>query len=1157
MKWNETTSCGACVTAVVIGTALTCAIRAGAAEPASQTITVREQLNQTYGREMVAYPFSAKDGSCVADSIQLAAPSGPLPAQLSDVEYWPGKARYVKSGRLCFVVESLKPLTAATYALTYGKKSATATAGDLQVKADKDRAEITTSLIGIRLPLGSGTFAAPVSAKDVPGPVAGMRLGSGAWAGGSALTGDVKVLAWKAELAASGPVLARGVVTYTFEDSNVVTLAASVLAGDNTVRWEMTSREDRPALGFELRLPPVPGVKQAVLAKGYGQWAKADRTLDLKPGPEPFAFLSPDSSVVNIFPDCPPNIRLAPAAGGGAELQIRSRDPSAWSDPVAPLTYGGARIWELDGIPKSWDAWKRKRVPVCYSADGVVTLQASFARGARKWWTGAGAAAVGDQLDSVKDMVLDWPADPKRPQPRLFVGMPEIKDAWARAAADPEFAKFLTGGGDWATAVMPVLMEPAAERKPQDAERVVKPLRDQLALMGNFDVMRSAIRTVTLYDVLIESDLLTPADKALFRAQMAYLGYLMADPRCWSMERGYHSGNPNMSSSYTLSLGVIACALSDHPAAKAWADYATQWMDKWLTDEVGPNGEWMPEGSHYSYVSLEPMVSYAIAAKRAGYHDFSNDPRFKKLLLYFAKFNTARDVRRRTVNGVQTGEGLRSIGAYGRGHGGCMAVFGSAAPFFKATDPAFAGVMQWIWNESGSTLYMGDGRLGGMEPYYVDRRLPATPPAWGSELFPGLGAILRAGFSTPNESFLTALMSVQSLRNLDVWTPEVGGIAQWFGRGKPLSTCFTFAIGYNERHELLRNGVRLARNWGAPGDPKGPFGHYTDTRFSAFAALPSADYVESMFVNTRVDDRDWFPDNVPAFPKVTPAQGTNLTWTRQLLFGKDPDPAGPAWLAVRDTTSGKQPTAWQFWTLSEKVGTPDQVRDAATFLADKPGQTNLPARELPMGDRYTALGQFDVDVDYFIASPAATPRHTLRYGGKWAGNQIPEYQDLLHLQQPGDGAYYVAVYPRPRGEAAPTFAKLAGDAILKAAGAAGTDYAFLASAETTAAAEGVSFKGTAGAVQQRPGGTTLSLAAAGEVRFNEFGIAGPAAAALQVTPGALDIHLPADTTGGEFTLTAPAGWKLKSAPAGVKLDAANGAYRLSVPKGIPRVTLTR
>ena len=336
-----------------------------------------------------------------------------------------------------------------------------------------------------------------------------------------------------------------------------------------------------------------------------------------------------------------------------------------------------------------------------------------------------------------------------------------------------------------------------------------------------------------------------------------------------------------------------------------------------------------------------------------------------------------------------------------------------------------------------------------------------------------------------------------------------------------------------------------------------PFGHYTRTKFGAFAALPQADYVRSTFTNIRVDDRNWFPDKVPAYPRVTPARGAALVWTRQLLFVKDAAAAGPAYLVLRDTTTGGQPTAWQFWTLSEKLGAASQARNTKAFLADKPGQAILPARKLPGSDRYTALGQFGMDVEYFVASPAATPRHTLRYGGMWAGNRIPEYQDLLHLQQPGDGAYYVVVYPRPRTEAAPKFTKLARGAILRIAGGFGADYVFLATSKTVVAADGVRFKGTAGAVQQRRAATMLSLAAAGEVRCKQFRLAGPSAAALKTTARVLEIALPADSAGGVFTLGAPAGWKLKGAPAGVKLVVAGKTYRLTIAKGTTQVLLSR
>lgn len=1102
------------------------------------TLTVREQINAEYGRELVSFRFEAKKKACVPQSVELAGPGGPVAAQLSDIEYWSEKQEFVKSARLWFVVNELKPLTTAVYTLSYGTAKAAGVPGDLQVTSGKDGVELGTSLVGVRLLLGGDKYPEPAAAKDVPGPLRAMRLGKGNWAGGSSLTGDAKVREWSSRITDSGPVFARVAITYTFADDNTLELAATLIAGDSAVRWDMAVRDDRPELAVEFRLPPVPGVKQALMPKGYGQWAKSDRVQPIAPSAEPFSFLSPNTSLTNIFPDCPNAICLA--GEGGVELQLRSRDPGAWADPVAPFTYGGYEAWHLDMIQKSWEVWKRKRIAVSYTADGTTTLRASLTKGRRKWSVSAGKPLVGDQLDRVKDLILDWPVA-GAPHPRLFLDRHDLQDAWNRATGDPQLAKQLAAGSP----AIALLLAPADKRTKAEQDRVVGMLRSQLDKLGNFDVMRHSIATAALYDTLIDSDLISPQEKTLFRAQMAYLAYVLADPMCWSIERGYHSGNPNMSCSYVLSLGVAACVLSDHPMARTWADYATTWMDRWLTEEVGSNGEWLPEGSHYGYVSLAPMLSYAIAAQRAGYRDFSDDPRLKKLVLYFAKYQTPRDVQRRNA---------RVTPAFGRGTSGdTLGVFGLAARLFAKSDPELSRQMQWLWAENGYPLEVGDGRLGGYEPYYMDRRLPAEQPKWGSELFPNLGALLRAAFATPYESYVNFIACAQSLHNLDIWTPGIGGIAQWFGRGMPLSTCFTFGTGYAERHELLRDGVLLARNWGAADDPKGPFGYYTETRFCKFAALPQADYVCSSFVITKPDDRDWFPDKLPAYPRLTPAKEARLDWMRQVLFLKDADPAGPAYLVVRDTTRGGQPTAWQFWTLSEKLGSADQAKDVAAFLADKPGPTIRPARQLPPGQRYTAIGQFGVDIEYFVASPADTPRHTLRYGGTWAG--VPEYQDLLHLQLPADGTYHVVLFPRPRTEAAPTFSTVADGKVIEVAGQFGSDYALLSLDGANAAFEGIVLRGTAAAVQVRPDATTLSLGAAGEVRWKDYGLAAPAAGSLAIAADSLTLCT--DGPGGEYELTAPEGWKVRETTRDVRLRLVDGRHRLLVPEGVARVSLVK
>jgi len=260
---------------------------------------------------------------------------------------------------------------------------------------------------------------------------------------------------------------------------------------------------------------------------------------------------------------------------------------------------------------------------------------------------------------------------------------------------------------------------------------------------------------------------------------------------------------------------------------------------------------------------------------------------------------------------------------------------------------------------------------------------------------------------------------------------------------------------------------------------------------------------------------------------------------------------------------------WQMWTVSETVDTPEKVKDVATVLANKPGYKILPARELK-GDRFTAIGQLGVDVEYYIASPTRTPRHTLRWGTNmfdWANKLATlEYQDLLHLQMPGDGVYYVAFFPRKRNTPAPTFSTLGDGTIIKVSGDFGTDYGFLSALEATGSGEGATFRGTAGSVQDRQGGLVLALGAPGEVRYKQYRLAADFAAALRVGKSKLSVELPAGIQppafqlmkpfpGGTVTVSAPGHWALAKPLPGVKLTRSGTGYVLAVPTGVTTVTL--
>ncbi len=169
---------------------------------------------------------------------------------------------------------------------------------------------------------------------------------------------------------------------------------------------------------------------------------------------------------------------------------------------------------------------------------------------------------------------------------------------------------------------------------------------------------------------------------------------------------------------------------------------------------------------------------------------------------------------------------------------------------------------------------------------------------------------------------------------------------------------------------------------------------------------------------------------------------------------------------------------------------------------------------------------------------------------------MTDFQDLFHLQLPGDGDYCVVAYPRRRGEPSPSFVKLADGAILKVTGALGADYSFLAHRSRGASAEGVTFNGTAGSVQIREDSTILTLSAAGTVKYKDHAIKAASACSLKCSPDKLILELP-DETGGEFALAAPGAEDFKLQTQNAKTKQEDGQLQVTVKAGVKHVILER
>jgi hypothetical protein len=696
-----------------------------------------------------------------------------------------------------------------------------------------------------------------------------------------------------------------------------------------------------------------------------------------------------------------------------------SRDPGVWIEPQTDLTK------EISGR-------NQKSIPLVKNSDGSVGLMAGVidhpGGGLRRWMTGVLPGGAWEtilevsknrftevvqrqiqplvdkrQLDRVKDFVLEWPEDPGARHPMLIVNNADIERCRSRRVFPQSLIDSLrrirgapvpaTPDASDSVALATWLLTGA----PQAAvdTRIAERLRQRLGLLGNFDLMRSAPLVATLYDGVIDSGLLEADERRLLRARMAFLAYRMEDPATWSAERGFNTGLPNMNVAYALGRGIVAAALPDHPRAATWSTPALERMDDWLENTAGSRGEWI-EGASYDHVAASTMLAFAIAAKNAGFRDYSRHEKFRLLIEYIAKQYTPPDPTR---------DNLRVTPPLGRANAGIrMGLFGVMARFCRDAAPAYSAEMQWMWRQTGSLYPLADNRLCGLEYLYIDPELPGQKPQWTSEWFPRATAVLRNEFGTADEDYANFLLHAAAPF---ARASEPGSLLSWFAFGKPVAGAFVG--GYAERHELLMSRVAPAMS-PAPEQWRAVNFHKIRGDVKEFSSQPQFDYIDSEYTMEEPSSADWLmPEGMPAWPPVARRPQPPIAWRRQVAFVKGAGKGEPSYLVLRDTVSTDQPTQWQFWTLSNGIAEAGDFQRPRGIIPDR-----LESRPL-RGSTFTAFGQQGVDLDFFVLEPAAPEASTLRWGTTYRNPPDPgytEHRDLLQVRRMGSGSYTVVIIPR-------------------------------------------------------------------------------------------------------------------------------------------------
>jgi hypothetical protein len=1152
-----------------------------------QQLELRDVLNQTWKREFVEFPFSAPDQQCHVESLVVTGPNGPVAAQFLAPSFVTTDTAFVREARIGFIIDELPALGQQTYTAEFGAqpRRTTVPATDLTITTRADMVEIATEHFGLRVPVGERTGATPQESITPPAPVSALRLGQEPWYGGSRLYGAGEVVAWSSRLTERGPVRARVEQEYRYADGSRLQLVISLLAGDSRALFESryqgafdlkryhksfaTNRIDpTDKAGWSLQFTPartdlsvlipweVSSTREGMLQSGHTRVRGKNMMINLAAStPGLITQLTPWG---DWWEDYTQNAWTFYGEGETPVMRVEAVDPGAWVEPAPTGTFRGYG----EVIPKWMPLWKEQ--------DGPVHLYVTNVPGERKWLLGSAAPSLNRTLNTVKEYVLDW--DSTTQHPHLYTSPDALQRYWnthaPNSALIEELFKTQIGPGQPNGRSGWVLEAGTAcwllsGGDPEVAKRVklVAWLHSLLDSPVGYDSLWNTAVICSGYDAVMGSDLVTPEERRLLRAKLALLAYRINDPTHWSIERGYCTANLDMSVSNELNKGMLAATLSDHPMAETWFANTRAMMEYLLSQKLTSHGEWPETTSGYFNVSFTPILTLAIAARNAGLGDFVDDQRTKRAMTFMAKFYAPPDPR----GGGAWAPGLSRMTGLGDGAGYRSGLPGVMARAIAASDPELSTALQWVWKRAGYPMNIEHSRMGGFQYIYLDRDLPAKAPNWRTDLYPRVATIFRDRLDTGKEDYLVQVVAPSEPALIS----EAGGIAHWFAYGVPLLS--HFAGRYEFRQEGLANRVILARTGQETPERQRrssyvmhehrPWAEDRPGTVQAIVDLPAARYSHAYFPirgERRLAGSE--PFDVPVLPAAGEATAAHLDWHRQLLMVTDGAPDSPRYLVLRDTVNGKQPTRWIMWSTSELLDVPAALRDAEACLSHKPGNSNTPARQLPQGDRYTALGKFGVDLEYFIASPADTPRHTLRWGtgdrldlyGYMAGYK--EYADLLHLQIPGDGAYYVALFPHPRGTAAPSFTTLGEGTIIHIRGDFGDDYCFMSREPASAETDVVAFRGRVALVQQRGDRRIFTLFDRGRIRQGAYALSAEVPVALQIAADRLEVGLHTDA-GGQVMITVPGSWRCEQAQ--VQATALHPGYLLTIPAGLRSVSLVK
>jgi hypothetical protein len=1112
-------------------------------------IQLNEYLGATFAPQALHYRLEIPHGRIkdIARCGLRDTAGQPVLAQFMSMDSWEdGSIRHLEVS----FVSGLHPHERKTYTLDDSGPAAHDD-GLLQVVTDGDDIVFSSPLVAVKIPSQTVVYPDGTRAHSVPAPIRQVR-GKAKWYGRGWLDADMDVKERAMKVIEDGPICKKAAVEYTFANGETYVVEITLNRGEELVRVKEDfslpfADPSRCEFNFDLAAGLHPDKSVCAQSFPLGPTVKGvGSAWDLEPYMGDMFPIRYDEDAIfgeltpwTVFVNQWVHFACYSSPTGGDMLGIINTAPDKWDHIAYSMLPGES--WKLVQNPHAFFTFRRaKNVPVTMGTNKSLVVHFRLHTGHREWAffvsdafprttemiEGTGDKAVTktnhaaprdffkqktrdyclNNLDRLKDYVLEWPQDAAVVYPHLYA---------TKAEYEARRGPFNTWYGK---ELIPSLNDKVILARIRDVLLKTADETVQRMLVNPeppHHITQNIYRAANLADLVLGTGVLTSEQEASLRAQLAFMAYVLNWRGYWAPEKGY-AANPNMSSFTYDGVGLLGMLLLDHPESPTWISACTTQLDRELENWASADGAWI-ESIHYTLAAWNEHAMSIGALKHLGIKDYYRHPKTRKFLKYYLAMQTPPDPEFNRQRGlVQIGnsymfETVDDLAMWARG--------------MAEVDPVLAANLVWMWKEHGygneaemqGKKFLGYGASHaiwwgqnlGLPPYYEvalkDHTLQPVPlaPSTG-EKYCGFGAVLQSHVPGEKETKLF----FREGQTYSHWDMDQGSFVLW-AKGAPL--CMDH--GYGEYHPWFHNKINVNHMW------DDTLGDITSYFAGIGGGLIQGDVIiDTLKLREHAGVKAW-----PMSPE--PIQGRSMTtpWTRRVLFLNDEDPDGPNYFVIRDVIRGELPSEWTLWVYG----------DIASF------------ETTPI----VAKGKFGVDLLVYLLDQDKGNVST-------GAVELPldrRKQTLIHLRRPAGRGVLAVLFPTLSDQPAPQVTVLPDGAGAKVEVPGRTDWIFLPEQRASLTADGIELSGIAGSFSQRGAGRHYMIEHRTRLSAEGLGVACNFPVDLIVSGNTIKGRCNALDAVPVLTLTGPVAQRAKSVTIASdttkSLTFTEGGVQISLPLG--------